>query len=163
MNYGMFRVASASLKLKVANPSYNKEEIKKVIDKAVEEDVRLLVTPELSITGYTCADLFFTRTLLDNADKALLELAEYTKDKNICVIVGAPYIYKNKLLNCAYTLFDGKVQMITPKQNIANYNEFYEKRWFISGRNVDANNERLDEYKEEYPSLMRWIEAGMIC
>lgn len=137
MNYGMFRVASASLKLKVANPSYNKEEIKKVIDKAVEEDVRLLVTPELSITGYTCADLFFTRALLDSADKALLELAEYTKDKNICVIVGAPCICKNKLLNCAYTLFDGKVQMITPKQNIANYNEFYEKRWFVSGKNVD--------------------------
>lgn len=137
MNYGMFRVASASLKLKVANPSYNKEEIKKVIDKAVAEDVRLLVTPELSITGYTCADLFFTRTLLDSADRALLELAEYTKDKNIAVIVGAPYVCKNKLLNCAYTLFDGKVQMITPKQNIANYNEFYEKRWFISGKNVD--------------------------
>lgn len=138
MNYGMFRVASASLKLKVANPSYNKEEIKKVIDKAVEEDVRLLVTPELSITGYTCADLFFTKTLLNSADKALLELAEYTKDKNIAVIVGAPYVYKNKLFNCAYTLFDGRVQMVTPKQNIANYNEFYEKRWFASGKDVDG-------------------------
>lgn len=161
MNYGMFRVASASLKLKVANPSYNKEEIKKVIDKAVEEDVRLLVTPELSITGYTCADLFFTRTLLDSADKALLELAEYTKDKNICVIVGAPYIYKNKLLNCAYTLFDGKVQMITPKQNIANYNEFYEKRWFISGRNVDEFWNKFDCSMSSYIQLCDDVTIGI--
>lgn len=161
MNYGMFRVASASLKLKVANPSYNKEEIKKVIDKAVEEDVRLLVTPELSITGYTCADLFFTRTLLDSADKALLELAEYTKDKNICVIVGAPYIYKNKLLNCAYTLFEGKVQMITPKQNIANYNEFYEKRWFISGRNVDEFWNKFDCSMSSYIQLCDDVTIGI--
>lgn len=161
MNYGMFRVASASLKLKVANPSYNKEEIKKVIDQAVEEDVRLLVTPELSITGYTCADLFFTRTLLDSADKALLELAEYTKDKNICVIVGAPYIYKNKLLNCAYTLFDGKVQMITPKQNIANYNEFYEKRWFISGRNVDEFWNKFDCSMSSYIQLCDDVTIGI--
>ena len=161
MNYGMFRVASASLKLKVANPSYNKEEIKKVIDKAVEEDVRLLVTPELSITGYTCADLFFTRTLLDSADKALLELAEYTKDKNICVIVGSPYIYKNKLLNCAYTLFDGKVQMITPKQNIANYNEFYEKRWFISGRNVDEFWNKFDCSMSSYIQLCDNVTIGI--
>lgn len=161
MNYGMFRVASASLKLKVANPSYNKEEIKKVIDKAVEKDVRLLVTPELSITGYTCADLFFTRTLLDSADKALLELAEYTKDKNICVIVGAPYIYKNKLLNCAYTLFDGKVQMITPKQNIANYNEFYEKRWFISGRNVDEFWNKFDCSMSSYIQLCDDVTIGI--
>lgn len=161
MNYGMFRVASASLKLKVANPSYNKEEIKKVIDKAVEEDVRLLVTPELSITGYTCADLFFTRTLLDSTDKALLELAEYTKDKNICVIVGAPYIYKNKLLNCAYTLFDGKVQMITPKQNIANYNEFYEKRWFISGRNVDEFWNKFDCSMSSYIQLCDDVTIGI--
>lgn len=164
MNYGMFRVASASLKLKVANPSYNKEEIKKVIDKAVEEDVRLLVTPELSITGYTCADLFFTRTLLDSADKALLELAEYTKDKNICVIVGAPYIYKNKLLNCAYTLFDGKVQMITPKQNIANYNEFYEKRWFISGKHVDDLWNKYDCFISSCIQLCDDVTVGIeIC
>lgn len=164
MNYGMFRVASASLKLKVANPSYNKEEIKKVIDKAVEEDVRLLVTPELSITGYTCADLFFTRALLDSADKALLELAEYTKDKNICVIVGAPYIYKNKLLNCAYTLFDGKVQMITPKQNIANYNEFYEKRWFISGKHVDDLWNKYDCFISSCIQLCDDVTVGIeIC
>lgn len=143
MNYGMFRVAAASLKLKVADPDYNKEEIKKAIDEALREDARLLVTPELSITGYTCADLFFTRALQEAAKKALDEIIEYTKGKNICVIVGAPYVCKNKLMNCAFTVFDGKVLLITPKKNIANYNEFYEKRWFVSG-------DKAEEFSSEY-------------
>lgn len=133
MNYGFFRVAAASLKLKIANPSYNKEEIKKAIDKAVDEEVRLLVTPELSITGYTCADLFFTKALQQASEEALDDIIEYTKDKNIVVIVGAPFKLKNKLMNCAFTICNGEVQLITPKMNIANYNEFYEKRWFVSG------------------------------
>jgi NAD+ synthase (glutamine-hydrolysing) len=132
MNYGMFRVASASLKLKVANPSYNKEEIKKAIDKAVEEDVRLLVTPELSITGYTCADLFFTKALQDSAYDALDDIIEYTKGKNIVVIVGMPINHQNKLYNCAVAINNGKVIKINSKTHLANYNEFYEKRWFAT-------------------------------
>ncbi len=130
MNYGMFRVASASLKLKVADPAFNENEIKKAIDKAVSEDVRLLVTPELSVTGYTCADLFFTKALQEKADKALFEIVNYTKGKNICVIVGMPISYKNKLYNCAVAVNDGKILKIQQKLNLANYNEFYEKRWF---------------------------------
>lgn len=142
MNYSMIRAASASLKLKVANPTYNKEEIKKAIDYCCKEEVRLLVTPELSVTGYTCADLFFTKALQKASKNALLEIAEYTRGKNIYVIVGAPYVSKNKLLNCAYTMFDGEIRLITPKNNIANYNEFYEKRWFDSGENAeDFSNE----------------------
>lgn len=130
MNYGMFRVAAASLKLKVANPSYNKEEIKKVIDKALEEDVKLLVTPELSITGYTCADLFFTKALQQAADEALFDIVEYTNGKNMAVVVGMPIENQSKLYNCAVVIIDGEIVQIIPKQNLANYNEFYEKRWF---------------------------------
>lgn len=133
MNYSMIRVAAASLKLKVANPSYNKQEIKKAIDKALEEDVRLLVTPELSITGYTCADLFFTKSLQQAAEKALDELVEYTKDKNICVAVGMPVPFYNSLYNCAVVINQGRIAGVVPKKHIANYNEFYEKRWFSSG------------------------------
>lgn len=130
MNYGFFRVAAASLKLRVADPNYNKEEIKKAIDKAVSEEVRLLATPELSITGYTCADLFFTRALQEAAKKALDEIIEYTRGKNICVIVGAPYTTGSRLYNCAFVIQDGRVRKIYPKTYLANYNEFYEKRWF---------------------------------
>ena len=147
MNYGMFRVAAASLKLKVADPDYNKEEIKKAIDLAVGEGVRLLVTPELSITGYTCADLFFTKALQQAAERAIDDIADYTKDKNIAVIVGAPYRYKNKLYNCAYTILNGRVINITTKINLANYNEFYEKRWFDSGAGLGIDTDSIYSYK----------------
>lgn len=133
MNYGFFRVAAASLKLRVADPNYNKEEIKKAIDKAVSEDVRLLVTPELSITGYTCADLFFTKQLQHSAEQALCEIVKYTADKNIAVLVGMPVPFYNSLYNCAVVISDGRICGFVPKQHIANYNEFYEKRWFASG------------------------------
>ncbi len=138
MNYGFFRVAAASLKLKVANPSYNKEEIKKAIDKAVSEDVRLLVTPELSITGYTCADLFFTKALQQSAGEALKDIVEYSKGKNIAVVVGLPVAFYNSLYNCAVVLMNGGILGIVPKMHIANYNEFYEKRWFASGKQFEA-------------------------
>lgn len=138
MNYAMIRVASASLKLKVANPSYNKEEIKKVIDKAVEEGVKILVTPELSVTGYTCADLFFTKALQSSANEALTELIEYTSSKDICAILGMPINFYNSLYNCAVVVLNGKILGIVPKTHIANYNEFYEKRWFASGEQFEA-------------------------
>lgn len=138
MNYGFFRVAAASLKLKVANPSYNKEEIKKAIDKAVSEDVRLLVTPELSITGYTCADLFFTKALQQSAGEALKDIVEHSKGKNIAVVVGLPVAFYNSLYNCAVVLMNGGILGIVPKTHMANYNEFYEKRWFASGKQFEA-------------------------
>lgn len=133
MNYGFFRAAAVTLKLKVADPDYNKEEIKKAIDAAVAHKARLLVTPELSVTGYTCADLFFSSALVSSAQKALGELADYTKGKNICVIVGMPVRFYNSLYNCAVVLCGGQIKGVVPKTHIANYNEFYEKRWFASG------------------------------
>lgn len=133
MNYGFFRAAAASLKLKVADPDYNKEEIKKAIDKAVSEEVRLLVTPELSITGYTCADLFFAKQLQNAAEQALGDIVKYTLNKNITVLVGMPVPFYNSLYNCAVVINDGAICGIVPKKHIANYNEFYEKRWFASG------------------------------
>lgn len=138
MNYGMIRLACASPKLRVANPSYNKEEIKKAIKEALEKNVRILITPELSITGYTCADLFFSKTLLLEAEKALSDIVSYTEKKNICVVVGMPIAYFNCLYNCAVVIANGDIKGVVPKQHIANYNEFYEKRWFASGKQFEA-------------------------
>lgn len=132
MNYGFFRVAAASLKLKVADPDYNKEEIKKAIDMAEKKGAKLLVTPELSVTGYTCADLFFAKALQHSAEKALVDIVKYTEGKNIVVCVGMPVAFYNSLYNCAIVLYDGAIKGIVPKKHIANYNEFYEKRWFAS-------------------------------
>lgn len=133
MNYGFLRAAAASLKLKPADPEFNKNEIIRVIDEAVKNETRLLVTPELSVTGYTCADLFFSKALYNSAMSALVEIAEYTNGKNIAVLVGVPVEYKNSLYNCAAVLVNGVVAGLVPKIHIANYNEFYEKRWFASG------------------------------
>lgn len=133
MNYGMIRVAAASLKLKVADPSYNKIKIKEAISDAEKSGARLVVLPELCVTGYTCADLFFTKSLQTSAENALKEIIEYTLGKNIVAAVGVPVPFGNGLYNCAAVIGNGKIYGIVPKIHLANYNEFYEKRWFASG------------------------------
>ncbi len=134
MNYGFFRVAAVSPVLKVADPTFNANEIIKSIELAASKDVKLLVTPELSITGYTCADLFFTNSLYEQAIDSLKVIAKSTLKYDMVVIVGMPIRYFNKLYNCAVVLSKGKILGFIPKQYIANYNEFYEKRWFASGK-----------------------------
>ena len=143
MNYGFFRVAAAAPRLRVADPDYNAGQLETVIDRAVAQQVRLLVTPELSVTGYTCADLFFTAALQQAADRAVQRLAAYTAGKDIAVLIGAPVPYKNSLYNCALLLRDGQVQGMVPKVHLANYNEFYEKRWFTSACEVSETTARL--------------------
>lgn len=135
-NYGFIKVATGVPKVKVANPDYNKEQIIKLIDKANEQNVKILITPELSISAYTCADLFFQDTLLDQCEKALYEITEYTKEIDIALVVGMPVRYKNALYNCAVIMLRGEILGIIPKQYIPIHNEFYEKRWFASGRDV---------------------------
>lgn len=138
MNYGFFRAASASLNLKVADPQYNKNSIISAIEAAEKEGARLLVTPELSVTGYTCADLFFSSALQSAADEALAEIAAATADKNIAVLLGMPVVFRSSLYNCAVLVQGGKIVGAVPKKHIANYNEFYEKRWFASGFDFDS-------------------------
>ena len=133
MNYGFFRAASASLNLKVADPQYNKNSIINAIEAAEKEGARLLVTPELSVTGYTCADLFFTFALQNTANDALAQITATTKGKNIAVLLGMPVPFLGSLYNCAVLVRGGKIIGAVPKKHIANYNEFYEKRWFASG------------------------------
>lgn len=135
LNYGFFKTACATLKLKVANPSYNKEEIKKAIIVAEKRGARLLVTPELSVTGYTCADLFLNSALLDASQKALEDLVLFTERKSIVVAVGLPVRFENALYNCAVVLQNGKVLCAVPKNFTVNYGEFSEKRWFSNGVN----------------------------
>lgn len=135
LNYGFFKTACATLKLKVANPFYNKEEIKKAIIVAEKRGARLLVTPELSVTSYTCADLFLNSALLDASQKALEDLVLFTEGKSIVVAVGLPVRFENALYNCAVVLQNGKVLCAVPKNFTVNYGEFSEKRWFSNGVN----------------------------
>ncbi len=130
---GFLRVASATPKIQVADVSYNKESIVGYIHKAEEQGVRLLVFPELVITAYTCQDLFHQTLLIDNAMKALDEIAHETKGKSMMVVVGTPYRVDHKLYNCAAVLHDGRILALIPKKNLPNYSEFYERRWFTPG------------------------------
>ncbi len=129
-NYGFVRVAAAVPRLKVADTDYNVSEICSLIDQAVEENVQIVSFPELCITGYTCGDLFFWQQLQQRSYQALEEICNYTKEKPIVVIVGAPLAWDNNLYNCAFVMTDGDVIGVVPKQNLPNTGEFYEKRWF---------------------------------
>ena len=136
-DYGFVRVAAASPKLKVADCDYNIAQIKQLIDDAVKQSVQLLCFPELSITGYTCADLFFQTALQRKAIVALMELVEFMKDKtSIITMVGLPLVHKNNLYNVAAVISSEGILGFVPKQEIPNHNEFYEKRWFTSGRDL---------------------------
>ena len=135
-DYGYFRVATAIPTVKVADVEYNLKQHIDLIHQAHAEGVQLLVFPELSITGYTCADLFRHTPMLEAARRALMHLAEATKGIDMAVAVGAPLAMGNRLYNCAVLLGDGVIAGIVPKVYLPNYNEFYEARWFASGAEV---------------------------
>ena len=118
-NFGFVRVAAAVPRLRVADCKYNAEQIKLQIDEAIEEGVEVICFPELSITGYTCADLFFTQQLQQSSMRELEALCEFTRGKEIIVLVGAPLQVDNDLFNCAFVMTDGEVMGVVPKVNHA--------------------------------------------
>ncbi len=149
-DYGFVRVAAASPKLKVADCDYNISQIKQLIDEAVKQKIQFITFPELSITGYTCADLFLQTVLQRKAFDALMELVDYMNDKkSLIAIVGLPLLFKNRLYNVAAAISSKGILGIVPKQEIPNHNEFNEKRWFTSG--VDLNNEIIETSVGHHP------------
>ena len=134
--YGFVRCASAVPKLRVADCKYNTGEIIKLISAAAQKDVELLVFPELCITGYTCSDLFFQSSLLTAAEESLSAIAEASRGKNIVAVVGLPINIGNSLYNCSVAIYDGDILGAVPKTYIPNYGEYYEKRWFKSGKGL---------------------------
>ena len=135
--FGFVRVAAASPKLKVADCDYNVSQIKRVIEDAVLQNVQILCFPELCITGYTCGDLFLQTALQRKALESLDEIVELMHDKSsLITIVGLPLVHRDTLYNAAAVLSAQGVMGFVPKQVIPNYNEFYEKRWFASGKKL---------------------------
>ena len=124
-DYGLLRVATAIPTVKVADVEYNLKQHIQLIREAAGQGVQLLAFPELSITGYTCADLFHHEPLLKAAREALKHLAEATRGIDMAVVVGAPLMYQNRLYNCGVLLGDGKIVGIVPKVYLPNYAEFY--------------------------------------
>lgn len=153
-SFGYVRVAAAVPQMHVADCQYNASEIKKQITEAIHEGVQVICFPELSITGYTCADLFFTQQLQKDALAALEDVCAFTRDLPIIVLVGAPLKVDNNLYNCAFVMTDGDVIGVVPKINLPNTGEFYEKRWFSSGRDVLENN--VNSIRPRIPTIELW-------
>lgn len=131
--HGYYRVGCGVPELKVADIAFNLKAIKEMIGKAIEKGLDILLLPELSITGYTCGDLFFQKILIDKSEDAIGELAEFLKGKPLLVAIGAPVRSFDRIYNCGVMIQDGNILGIVPKMHLPEYNEFYEKRWFSSG------------------------------
>lgn len=140
MKHGFIKVAAATPDIRVADVEYNRQQICEQIGETVREGARIVVFPELCITGYTCGDLFTQEVLLTKARTALHEIAAYTKDKDVLVFVGVPLAIDGELYNVAAALNRGKILGLTTKSFLPNYGEFYEMRQFCAG-----------------PSTARWI------
>lgn len=139
MKDGFIKVAAATPKIKVADPAYNTEEILKIIDETEKNGASILVFSELTISGYTCGDLFLQQPLLTECKNQLLRIVKATKNKSMLVVVGCPIVIKQKLYNCAVVISDGSILGIVPKTHLPNYSEFYELRHFTSGEGLEED------------------------
>ena len=149
IEYGYVRVGAMVNKLSLANPIKNAEEIIKQIKEAVKLNTSIVTTPELSLTGYTCGDLFLQDQLLEDSKKALQKVLEETKELDIISILGMPIKQDNQLFNCAVVIQKGKILGIVPKTYIPNYQEFYEARWFSSSK--DLKNDEIEILGQNVP------------
>ena len=133
MKDGFLKIGAGTPKIKVADCKYNKESIISCIKEAYDKGVRLLVLPELCVTGYTCGDLFYQSVLLNGAWEAVEGIVAETAGLDMVSVIGAPIRMEGKLYNCAVVFTKGEILGIVPKKYLPNYNEFYEKRHFASG------------------------------
>ena len=133
MRDGFVKVAAASPQVRVADVGANVDACEACVRDAADKGARVVVLPELAVTGYTCEDLFWQSALLDAAERGVATLAERLGELDALVLVGAPVRANGKLYNCAVALAGGEVLAIIPKRHIPNYNEFYEARHFAPG------------------------------
>ncbi len=143
MKNGFFTVAAAVPAVRVADSNYNLHQIENLIAQAEGKGVEVVVFPELSITGYTCQDLFGQYHLLEESEMAVLMLLDFTRKLDIISIVGVPVMVDNLLLNCAVVIQQGNILGIVPKTYLPNYSEFYEKRWFASAQDLHPTEIRF--------------------
>ena len=143
MQNGFIKVAAAIPSVKVADCSYNVQQIESLIAMAEGKGVEVIVFPELCITGYTCQDLFKQTLLLEQAETSVLMLLDFTRKLDIISIVGVPVVVGDLLLNCAAVIQKGDLLGLVPKTYLPNYSEFYEKRWFASSQDLQPSEIRF--------------------
>lgn len=147
MKYGFVRVAACSPKIVVADCVKNAEAIVCSIKNAADNGVEILAFPELSISGYTCGDLFLQETLLQGTLAGLKMVCEAAFGIKMLIFVGAALRCAGKLYNCAVAVYNGDILGVIPKTNIPNYSEFYEKRYFCS----EAEKQEIELWGRSYP------------
>ena len=135
-NYGFVKVGAYTPNVKVADVNYNVSQIKNGISEACAKGVKVLVFPELSITAYTCGDLFFQDALLDSALNGLFDIACFCDGKDIVVFVGLPIKYNGEIYNASACIYNGEILGFNTKTNISSYNGFYQKRYFSAFNGV---------------------------
>lgn len=128
--FGFIRAMAVTPNIKVADCPGNAKNIIGGIFEAKKAGADIVVFPELSITSYTCGDLYLNSQLIESAEKQLIRIVEETATCDVVSVVGLPYMFEGKLYNCAAVIFEGKILGLVPKTYIPNYNEFYEKRHF---------------------------------
>ena len=149
MNYGFVKVAAAVPHVQVADCFYNIQQMEGLMRQASDKGVQIIAFPEMSVTAYTCLDLFAQQTLLKNAEQALLKLVSDTADLNILTIAGTPLVTENRLINAAIAFQSGKILGVVPKTYIPNYKEFQEQRWFTSA--TELRNKTISIGDRTYP------------
>lgn len=144
MEFGFIRVAAATPRVKVADVDANVEEICRMAEIAENEQVSILAFPELSVTGYSCGDLFAQELLVSRAEEGVKRLKTFSRGKSLTLVVGVPVRVRGSLYNCAAVIQNGSLKGIVPKIYLPTYNEFYELRWFSSG--CDFLSDTLSAY-----------------
>lgn len=144
MEFGFIRVAAATPRVKVADVDANVEEICRMAEIAENEQVSILAFPELSVTGYSCGDLFAQELLVSRAEEGVKRLKTVSRGKSLTLVVGVPVRVRGSLYNCAAVIQNGSLKGIVPKIYLPTYNEFYESRWFSSG--CDFLSDTLSAY-----------------
>ena len=143
MNYGFVKVAAAVPRVKVADCKFNSERLEGLITIAEGKGVQILTFPEMCITGYTCGDFFAQQLLLEQAEMALIQILNSTRQLDIISILGMPVVVNSTVINAAVVIQKGKILGVVPKTYLPNYKEFYEQRWFTSALQVSENSVRL--------------------
>ena len=134
--HGFYRISSAVNITTVANPTKNSQEILKLIKESYQQDVSVVVFPELTLTGYTASDLFLNQLLLKNQNENLEKLLKSTKEISTVIIIGIALLHQNRLYNTAVVFQNGNILGIIPKIFLPNKKEFYDKRQFVSGKDI---------------------------
>ena len=142
MDFGFVRVAAVVPRVKVTDVNANVAEICRLAEDAERQEVSIAVFPELSVTGYTCADLFGQQLLIGKAEEGIKQLKSFSRGKKLTMVVGVPVRVAGNLYNCAAVIHNGKLSGLVPKIHLPGYNEFYESRWFSSGADFLYDTER---------------------